>query len=170
MQERDGRTVPATRGATGWLALVGFLAFAAAAGWVGNLLQGDDVGVRYLSFERPAWAPPQEAFGIVWPILYTLIGVAAWRVWRAAGSLEAARFPLGLWVTQLALNAIWPGVFFGLTAFGPAVAVIVALAVAIGATIAAFRRFDRIAAWLLVPYLVWILYATALNIALWEMN
>jgi translocator protein len=170
MQDRHLSTIPATRGATGWAALLGFLVFAAAAGFVGNLLQGDDVGARYLMFERPAWAPPQQAFGIVWPVLYVLIGIAAWRVWRVAGGFTAARLPLALWVLQLVINAIWPGVFFGATEFGWAIPVIVALVAVVGATIVAFHRVDRIAAWLLVPYLLWILYATALNIALWAMN
>jgi translocator protein len=153
-----------------WLGLVGFVVFAAAAGFVGNLLQGDDVGARYLDFARPAWAPPQEAFGIVWPILYLLIGIAAWRVWRAAGSLRTAAVPLAWWGAQLLLNGIWPGVFFGLTEFGLAIPIIVALDVVVIATIMAFRRFDRVAAWLLAPYLAWIVYATALNVALWWLN
>jgi translocator protein len=170
VQDRDLTTVPVSRPGTDWLALLGFLAVAGAAGFVGNLLQGDDVGVRYLTFERPVWAPPQQAFGIVWPILYLLIGVAAWRVWRAAGSLRAATTPLGLWAAQLVINGIWPGVFFGVNAFGLAIPVIVALDVVVVATIMVFHRFDRVAAWMLAPYLAWLLYATALNAALWVMN
>ncbi len=70
----------------------------------------------------------------------------------------------------MVLNGIWPGVFFGLTEFGLAIPIIIALDVVVVATILAFRRFDRVAAWLLAPYLAWIVYATALNIALWSMN
>jgi benzodiazapine receptor len=153
-----------------WAALAAFLLVAGAAGFVGNLVQGDDVGTRYLSFERPAWAPPQDAFGLVWPVLYVLIGIAAWRVWKEAGSVAAAGTALGLWALQLAINAVWPGVFFGINEFGWAVPVILALDVVVIATIVAFRRHDRLAAWLLAPYLGWILYATALNIALWQLN
>jgi len=170
VQDRDTTSLTTRSAGTRWLGLLGFIVVAGAAGFVGNLLQGDDVGARYLTFERPAWAPPQEAFGIVWPILYLLIGIAGWRVWRSAGGLRAASLPLGLWGAQLVLNAIWPGVFFGINEFGLAIPVIVALAVAVVATIVAFARVDRIAAWLLIPYLVWILYATALNVALWVMN
>jgi translocator protein len=161
---------PLTQGVTGWAGLVVFLLVAGAAGFVGNLVQGDDVGARYLTFDRPAWAPPQDAFGIVWPVLYVLIGIAAWRTWRVAGGLRPAVLPLGLWATQLVVNAIWPGIFFGLNEFGAAIVVIVVLDVVVAATLAAMWRIDRLAAALLVPYLLWILYATALNIALFVMN
>jgi translocator protein len=166
---REMTTDPADRRAR-WLGLLAFLAIALAAGGIGSLLQGSDVGGRYLAFERPAWAPPSWAFGVVWPVLYVLIGVAGWRVWRARGGVRAAGAALGLWAVQLVVNAVWPGVFFGLEAFGPAVAVIVLLDVLVVLTIVAFWRIDRIAAWLLVPYLLWILYATALNAALWQLN
>ncbi len=151
-------------------ALVAWLLLAFAAGVVGSVLQGDDVGSRYLAFERPMWAPPSWAFGIVWPVLYGLIGVAAWRVWRAAGGIGGAVAPLALWGLQLLLNALWPWVFFGLEAFRPAIAVVVALDVAVVATAVAFARHDRAAAWLLTPYLIWILYATALNVAIAALN
>ena len=147
-----------------------FLLLAFAAGGIGSLLQGNDVGARYLVLERPVWAPPSWAFGVVWPVLYVLIGVAAWRVWRAAGSVWAAAGPLALWGGQLLLNALWPWVFFGLEAFWPAVGVIIVLDVVVLATIVAFARRDRPAAWLLVPYLLWILYASALNIAIAALN
>lgn len=153
-----------------WVGLLAFLAVTLAAGFVGNLLQGDDVGPRYVALDLPAWAPPQDAFGIVWPILYVMIGVAAWRVWVAAGAVGAARLAFGLWVAQLVVNASWSGVFFGLSEFGPAIAVIVTLDVLVAALIVAFRRHDGWAALLLVPYLAWILYATALNVAIWSLN
>lgn len=158
-----------TRGAQ-LAALAGWLLVAFAAGAVGSVLQGAEVGTRYLAFERPVWAPPSWAFGVVWPVLYALIGVAAWRVWRAAGGLRAAAAPLAWWGAQLALNALWPWVFFGLEAFWPAVAIVVALDLAVLATIVAFARHDRVAAWLLTPYLAWILYATALNVAIAALN
>jgi translocator protein len=159
-----------TRGASRWVALAAFLVLAFAAGFVGNLLQGDDVAAQYLSFERPAWAPPQEAFGIVWPVLYVMIGIAGWRAWDVAGGVRAARVALGLWALQLVLNAVWPGVFFGGDLFGPAIVVIVGLVLVVLATIGTFARIDRVAAWLLVPYLLWLLYATALNVAIWQLN
>lgn len=152
------------------LALVVFLALAFAAGGVGSVIQGSDVGARYLALDRPPWAPPAFLFGVVWPVLYALIGVAGWKLWRAAGSLRMAPAALTLWLVQLVINAVWPGVFFGLEAFWPAVAVIVALDVVVIATIGMFWQRDRIAALLLVPYLAWILYATALNVAIAVLN
>jgi translocator protein len=153
-----------------WLGLLVFLVVAFAAGGIGNLLQGADVDTRYLALDRPVWAPPAWTFGVVWPVLYLLIGVAAWRVWRTAGGVAVASTALGLWLAQLVVNAIWPGVFFGLGAFGPAVAVIAVLIVLVAATLVAFARIDRLAAGLLVPYLLWITYAAALNVAVWQLN
>ncbi len=155
-----------------WGGLIIALALSLSAGIVGALAQGPaaEVSSRYLAFALPAWAPPAGAFGLVWPVLYVLIGVAGWRVWRAAGGVGPAAGSLALWLTQLAVNAAWPAVFFGLDQLGWAIVVIVALDVLVVATIVAFRRHDGPAAWLLVPYLIWILYATALNAAVWWLN
>lgn len=162
---------PETAGSGGRaVGLVVFLLLAFAAGGIGSVLQGSDIGARYLAFERPLWAPPEWAFGVVWPVLYILIGVAAWQVWRRAGSVRAAALPLGLWAVQLVFNAAWPGVFFGEDLQWAAVGVIGVLDVLVVATVWAFARVDRLAAWLLVPYLLWILYATALNVAIAALN
>lgn len=166
----DARVAPAASPGRQAIGLVAFVVVSAAAGAVGNLLQGTEVGARYLALDRPAWAPPQEAFGIVWPILYLLIGVAAWLVWRRAGSVADAGRELAPWGAQLVVNAIWPGVFFGLAWYWPAVAVIVVLDVLVVVTIGAFWRRSRLAALLLTPYLAWLLYATALNVAIAAAN
>ncbi|MEX0952702.1 MAG: TspO/MBR family protein [Nitriliruptoraceae bacterium] len=153
-------------------ALLGFLAASIAAGGVGALLQGPTSRVteRYLAYDLPTWAPDGSVFGIVWPVLYVLIGLAAWQLWRRTSERTAIRGALTLWGAQLVLNAAWPGVFFGIPALGAAIVVIVALDVTVMATIVAFWRHDRLAALLLVPYLVWILFATALNVAVWSLN
>jgi translocator protein len=160
--ERHERQPPARQA----VMLGAFLGIALAAGLIGNLVQGDDVGGRYLRLDRPTWAPPEWLFGVVWPVLYVLIGVAAWWLWRQAGPIGALRFPLGLWGAQLLVNAIWPGVFFGLEAYWAAVPVIVVLVILVATTIVAFSRWSTLAAALLVPYLLWISYATALNVAI----
>jgi translocator protein len=159
---------PSTR--TSVLAAVVFLAITLFASSFGAITQGEDVGARYLALELPAWAPPQDAFGLVWPVLYVLIAAAAWRVWHVAHGAVPARTELSLWLAQLVVNAAWPGVFFGLEAFGAAIVVIVVLDLLVVAAIVAFARRDRWAALLLVPYLLWILYATALNVAVWQLN
>ena len=99
-------------------------------------------------------------------MLYITIAVAAWGVWKRAGWNRAHAW----WLAQLALNAAWTPVFFGLHRPGLAAAVIVALWIAIVGTIAAFFKVERWTAWLLAPYLAWVTFATALNIAIWRLN
>ena len=153
---------PPTRGRS-LLALLGFLLVSFAAAGVGSLAQGGDVQGTYLAMDRPAWAPPPWVFGPVWTVLYVLIAVAAWRVWRTVDHVRA----LALWGVQLAVNAAWPGVFFGLGEPGWALLVIVVLDLLVITLVGVFSARDRLAALLLVPYLGWILFATALNAAIW---
>jgi tryptophan-rich sensory protein len=144
-------------------ALIGFvvLAFLAPAASVGISAYG-----WYRTLALPAWAPPGWVFGPVWTLLYLLMGIAAWGVWRRRGwGCE-----LGLWVVQLALNAAWTPIFFGLHQPGWACVEIVALWVAIAVTVRAFRRVVAWAGWLMSPYLAWVTFATALNFAIWWLN
>lgn len=108
-------------------------------------------------------------FPVAWSALYLAMAVAGWLVWRSIG-LGGGVTPLALWLLQLVLNAFWSPVFFGLHRPGWGLAVIVALGLAILATIAAFLRVDTIAALLMVPYLVWVGYAAALNAWIWRHN
>ena len=113
--------------------------------------------------------PPGWLFGPVWTTLYAMIGVSAWLVWRDHGT-AAIRWALVLWVVQLVLNAAWSPVFFGAHRLGLAVAIIVAMWLAIVATIVAFWPLHRVAALSLVPYLAWVSFATALNVVIWRLN
>ena len=122
----------------------------------------------YARLRRPDWAPPGWLFGPVWTMLYTLMGVAAWLVARKPG--RVSRGPLALWGVQLALNATWTPIFFGLRAPALALANIMLLWLALVATIGAFFSRRRLAAGLLVPYLAWVTFATALNYAIWRRN
>ena len=122
----------------------------------------------YRALGKPAWTPPGALFGPVWTLLYALMGVAAWRIDRAAVPQRVVA--LQLFLVQLALNFAWTPVFFGAHAIGAALSVIAVLWIAIVATAVAFLRVDRIAAWLLAPYLAWVTFAGALNLALWRMN
>jgi tryptophan-rich sensory protein len=121
----------------------------------------------YLRLDRPDWAPPAWLFGPAWTALYILMAIAAWRVQRAAGS---ARPELALYTVQLAVNALWTWLFFGWHLGAWAFADILLLWVLIAAAIVAFRRRDRWAGLLLVPYIAWVSFATCLCYSIWQRN
>ncbi len=147
-------------------ALAGWLLLCFAAASFGGLFVP---GEWYATLKKPAWNPPSWVFGPVWSALYTMMAVAAWLVWRQGG-FATQRRPLGLFLAQLALNAAWTPLFFGLRNPGLAFAEMVLLWLAIAATIAAFRPVSRTAMCLLTPYLAWVSFAAALNFALWRLN
>lgn len=126
-------------------------------------------GPFYALLVRPTWAPPSSLFGPVWTALYTLMGIAVWLVWRTADS-RAVRFPIVLFLVQLVLNALWSWLFFRWHQGALAFADILLLAVAIVATLVAFWRISRLAGALLIPYLLWVIFASALNYAVWQLN
>jgi tryptophan-rich sensory protein len=126
-------------------------------------------GEWYMALRKPAWNPPAWLFGPVWTALYTTMAVSAWLVWRKGG-FRLQRSPLTLFLVQLALNAVWSPLFFGLKRTGWAFAEIVILWLAIVWTIRAFARVHRVAAALLVPYLAWVGFASVLNGTLWWLN
>lgn len=136
---------------------------------IGSWLTATGVRDWYPSLNKPSWTPPNWLFGPVWTLLYLMMAVAAWLVWDRVGLFEA-RVPLGLFLIQLALNAVWSGLFFALQSPGLAFAEILLLWVAILATILSFSRVSRLAAGLLVPYLLWVTFAAALNRMIWVMN
>jgi translocator protein len=147
------------------LALLGYGVAVAAVAVVGGPA-ASSAGSRYQSLERPPWAPPSWLFGPVWTVLYVTVAVAGWLVWRRVG-LGVEMVP---YAVQLVLNAAWTPLFFGADRLGPAFADIVALWIAIVATIVLFMRAQRLAGLLLVPYLAWVTYAGALNLAIWQLN
>lgn len=152
-------------GVRAWLALIGFGVAVAAVAAVGGLgVRG--TAAEYQSLATPRWAPPSWLFGPVWTVLYVMIAVAGWLAWRRAG------WTVGLtwYVVQLVLNAAWTPLFFGAGLYFVALLDIIALLVALIITIALFWRSSRLAALLLVPYLVWTTYATALNAAVVILN
>ncbi|MFE6814541.1 TspO/MBR family protein [Streptomyces sp. NPDC057677] len=155
-------------GGRAWAALIGFLLAVYAVAALGALASADAASV-YTSLDLPAWAPPAWLFGPVWTVLYATIGVAAWLVWRRQAAPD--RKPaMAWWVVQLALNLGWTPLFFGLGAYGVALIEILLLVVATGVTILLFSRVSKAAALLLVPYLGWVCFATALNAAIWVAN
>ena len=149
-------------GVAGWLAIT-FVA--AAIGGAASV----NAGSFYAQLVLPEWAPPSWVFGPVWTVLYVAMGIAAWLVWRTGG-LRAARGALALFLAQLALNALWSWLFFGWHRGAAAFADILLLWVLIVATLIAFWRVRALAGWLLVPYLLWVSFAAALNYAVWQLN
>lgn len=149
-------------GLVAWLLLV----YAAAAlGAVASV----DAGPFFAALARPPWAPPAWLFGPVWSVLYTLMGVSAWLVWRT-GRTDAAHAALALFLVQLGLNALWTWLFFVWRLGALATVEIALLWLLILATAARFRRFSRVAAVLLLPYLAWVGFAAVLSYALWRLN
>lgn len=124
-------------------------------------------GPWYAALAKPAWTPPNWLFGPVWSVLYLMIGTSGWLLWRTR---EKARAPLRLWGAQLALNALWSWLFFGLQQPGWALVEISVLFITIAATALCAFKVSRPAAWLLVPYLLWVGFAGALNAAIWRLN
>ena len=149
-----------------WPALIALIAICQLAGLTGALVTDADF---YRALARPSWAPPGWVFGPVWITLYTMMGVAAWLVWRSGRGSDRT-VALALFAVQLALNAAWTPTFFGLRSIGGGLVVIALLDVAILATIVWFGRRSQLAAWLLVPYAAWVGFATALNATLWQLN
>jgi benzodiazapine receptor len=152
-----------------WWGLIGFLAAVAAVQGLASWLTFPAVREWYPTLARPAWTPPGWLFGPVWTALYLMMAVAAWLVWREAG-WTAGKVALTLWVVQLLLNGAWSGLFFTLRNPLAGMVDIALLWTAIAATIFLFAPVSRVAAWLLVPYLVWVSYATVLNFAIWRLN
>lgn len=124
----------------------------------------------FRALEKPWFYPPGAVFGVVWTLLFTLLGVALYLVWRRGTDDAAVRVALGLFALQFACNVVWTPAFFVLRNLALALAVIVVLFVLAAATARAFARVDRRAGALLVPYLAWIAFAAALNYALLALN
>lgn len=157
------------------VALVLSILLPLGAGAVGAGFTSGAIPTWYGTLEKPSWNPPAWLFAPVWSFLYITMGVAAWLVWRAGRARSAAvggraRSALVLYGAQLAVNALWSPVFFGARRIDLALAVIVVLLALIVATIRSFYQVRPLASILLVPYLGWVAFATALNAAIWQLN
>lgn len=152
-------------------ALLGFLALTAGAAALGSWATFSGLRDWYASLRKPSWTPPSWLFGPVWTVLYALMAVAAWRVWRRLDAEPKARKEaLACWGFQLALNAAWSWLFFGFRQPTLAFFELLSLWLVILATLVSFARIDRPAAALLVPYLAWVTFAGALNGAIARLN
>ncbi len=158
VQAKQGQVL----GLVGWFVLT----FAAAAVGAAASVQAQSF---YGQLVQPSWAPPSSVFGPVWTVLYALMAIAAWLVWRSGG-FRMHRTALTLFLVQLVLNALWSWLFFAWHRGFWAFLDIVVLWALIAATAIAFWRVRTLAAALLIPYLLWVSFAAALNFSVWRLN
>lgn len=138
-----------------------------AVGGLGAYLSADNVKTWYATLKKPEWTPPGWVFGPVWTVLYVLMGIASWLVWKKTG---LGTYPLTLYAVQLLLNGLWSPVFFGTQSIKGGLVVIVLLLGTLVETTRAFWAVDHRAGALLVPYLAWASFAAALNASLAARN
>jgi tryptophan-rich sensory protein len=141
-----------------------------SAGLIGSIFTASSIPTWYATLVKPSFNPPSWVFGPVWTLLYTLMGLAAFLVWKRGWKKLEVKSALLVFGIQLTLNALWSIIFFGMKELGIALGEIALMWLAIVATIRAFARLDRRAAWLLAPYLAWVTFAATLNYALWTLN
>jgi len=150
-------------------AILGFIVWVAicfCAAAFGGLFRP---GEWYAHLTKPSWTPPGAVFGPVWTVLYFLMATAAWLVWRGGG-FARHRTALRLFLGQLLLNAAWSPFSFGLKSLGLSLLDILALWVVLLLTLRWFFKAKPLAGWLMVPYAIWVTFASALNFALWRLN
>ena len=150
--------------------LVASLAIVYAAAAVGGAVTAPAIGTWYRSLAKPSFNPPNWVFGPAWTVLFTLMGIALFLVWRTSDSTAEVGSELSIFGVQLVLNVLWSVLFFGLKMPLAALVDIVLLWIAIILTIRSFVRVSRVAGLMLVPYAAWVAFAAALNLAVWRLN
>jgi len=123
----------------------------------------------YSQLIQPDWAPPPGVFGPVWTTLYTMMGIAIWLVWRSGG-FQQNKYAVMLFLLQLSFNALWSWLFFAWQLGALAFAEVIVLWILIVTTLISFWRVRPLAGVLLIPYLLWVSFATVLNYSLWQLN
>ena len=152
------------------LKLVISLIICQCAGLIGSVFTTPAIPTWYAALEKPFFTPPNWLFAPAWATLYLLMGVAAFLLWRRGLSQEGVKPALVIFLVQLVLNTLWSVIFFGLESPLGGVIVIVVLWVAILFTILKFFRLSVVAGSLLLPYILWVSFAAALNISVWILN
>ena len=138
-------------------------------GSVGGLVTVSEIPTWYASLNKPSFNPPNWLFGPVWTILYLLMGISVYMIWKQPVSTERNK-ALQLFILQFILNFCWSFIFFGLHATGWALIEMIALWILILLSILHFAKHSKTAAWLLVPYISWVSFALLLNAAIWKLN
>jgi translocator protein len=153
-----------------WMKLVISIAIPLAVGGIAGLFTQPEIDKWYQTIEKPEWQPPNWVFGPVWTLLYIMMGIAMYLVWRSNGPVHKKRPAIILWIIQLVLNFFWSFIFFRQHQLGWALVEIVVLWFFILLTIFAFARISKLAAWLLVPYISWVSFASILTYTIYQLN
>ncbi len=152
-----------------YLKLIFSIIFCQFAGIIGSIFTRDSIG-WYYTLTKPMYRPPDWLFGPVWISLYLIMGIALYLIWKSGFRSSESRYPVIIFLTQLVFNTLWPIVFFGARSVSGGLIVIFILWILIFLTILSFQRVNRVAAYLLIPYILWVSYASVLNFSIWRLN
>lgn len=152
-----------------WKQYAFWIILAEAVGLLSGFLTREGTQIYADMLQKPAFSPPGWVFGVVWPILYALMGISAARIYAVPPSL-AGRRGLNLFVAQLIVNFFWSPIFFNARAYGFALIWLLLLWVLVFLMIRQFRKVDKAAALLQLPYLLWLTFAAYLNYGVWQLN
>lgn len=153
-----------------WIKLAISITAPLAVGTVSGFFTTPEIDTWYQTIKKPSWQPPNWLFGPVWTTLYLMMGVALWLVWTAKAEASKKGMAVTLWIIQLVLNFFWSFVFFKRHQIDWALGEILVLWLFIVLTIFAFARIRTAAAWLLVPYVSWVTFATVLTYTIYKLN
>jgi len=151
-----------------WFQLLTIILITELVGVLGSLLSGN-TGEIYISFIKPPLSPPGWLFGVIWPVLYLLMSIAAYIIYQTPQTLERKKATTFYWI-QLFVNFLWPIVFFRFEWYWIAVVIIILLDIFVSITTLWFYKINKSAGYLMIPYLIWILFATYLNIGIAVLN
>lgn len=152
-----------------WVKLVLSLVLIVGIGSLGGLFTYPEIGTWYATLQKPSFQPPNWLFGPVWTLLYTLMAISFYLIWKQPPS-ELRRKAIAIFVIQFVLNFCWSIIFFNRHQVGWALVEIGVMWICILLTILRFSKLSSTAAWLLVPYILWVSFATLLNAAIWKLN
>lgn len=153
-----------------WIRLIVSIGLPLAVGAVAGMFTSSEINGWFQSIEKPSWQPPNWVFGPVWTVLYILMGIAFYLVWKNDDAKNHKRMAITLWLIQLVFNFLWSFIFFKEHQLDWALGEILVLWFFILLTIIYFARISTLAAWLMVPYICWVSFASLLTFSIYELN
>jgi len=141
-----------------------------AAGIFGSLLTFNAIQTWYITLKKPEFVPPGSLIGMIWIVIYSLMAISLFLIWSKGLKSEEHKFAIKVFGVQLLLNALWSPIFFNLRSPFFAFLIIIALWIAIAATIYLFYKISRMASYILIPYILWVTFAAYLNFIIWQLN